>query len=335
MEIVAVRKDGVELGLLRDILGADIDVGSTNDFVLTIDAGDWLSSDLIRDADHWYAEGYGEAGGRIKCIKSSTKNNQVQLSGYTWRGMLSKKIIEPPEGEDYRIVSGEANTVLAGLIDPCFDGFFVVSDEDSGIEISKYQFKRYTDLLSGIVEMLYGVSARIEITYHVGGFSSNVYTPGYVSIRAVPIVDYSDEIEYSQDGMIDFTAKDYRMGVNHLICLGKGELKDRQIVHLYMDEDGNVSQTQTFTGVDEITETYDYSTAESLEDLISYGTARLKERANYKKLEISLNEIDAQIGDIVGGRERITGISLKKQIQNIILKIDGKGSLKITHKVGD
>lgn len=87
--------------------------------------------------------------------------------------------------------------------------------------------------------------------------------------------------------------------------------------------------------MDEITEIYDYSTAETLEDLISYGTARLKERANYKKLEISLNEIDAQIGDIVGGRERITGISLKKQIQNIILKIDGKGRLKITHKVGD
>ena len=80
---------------------------------------------------------------------------------------------------------------------------------------------------------------------------------------------------------------------------------------------------------------YDYSSAESLEELEKGGIQRLRELSNYKSLKIGLNEIDAQIGDIVGGEEQITGISMKTQITNIIVKIDTKGKLTITHKVGD
>jgi len=45
--------------------------------------------------------------------------------------------------------------------------------------------------------------------------------------------------------------------------------------------------------------------------------------------------MDAQVGDIVGGQEQVTGITLKKQIAEIIFKIDSKGKLYITHKVGE
>lgn len=48
---------------------------------------------------------------------------------------------------------------------------------------------------------------------------------GYVSIRAVQVKDYSETLEYSQDGEVQFTVKDYRGGVNHLICAGKGQMK--------------------------------------------------------------------------------------------------------------
>ena len=335
MELIAVKRDGTELGLLRDVRKADIDIGVTNDFAITFDAASWIDNEVLANADYWYAEGYGEIGGRIQCVKSMTQSKQVQLSGYTWRGLLAKKIIEPDAGMDYKTVSGEANTVLAGLITSRFGGFFTVSGEDSGIDVGTYQFNRYCTLLDGIVDMLHRVGARIDISYRCGTYELGSYVPGAVVVRAVPIVDYSNEIEYSQDGKIDFVAKDYRMGVNHLICLGQGDLKERQVVHLYMDSAGTVSTEQSLFGFEEITEVYDYSSAESTEELIKGGTARLRERANYKKLEIALNDIDAEIGDIVGGRERVTGIALKKQIKNIILKIDSKGRLKITHKVGD
>lgn len=334
MEIVSVAKDSTELGMLRDIRGLDVDIGVTNDFQITSSAASW-SDDILSEADYWYADGYGEVGGRIGCIKSITGKKQVQLMGYTWRGLLDKHIISPDSGEDYKIVSGEANAVLKELIEPCFGGLYVVASETSPYIIRNYQFKRYETLLSGIVSMLYNVGAKLDIQYVPGRFTASTFNPGYVQIRAVPIVDYSNEIEFSQDGKIDFTAQDYRMGVNHLICLGKGELKDRQVIHLYSDQDGNISETQHYFGADEIAAVYDYSSAESLSELKSYGIQRAKELANYKALQISLNEIQAQIGDIVGGQELITGITLKKQIAQIIVKVDSKGKLSITHKVGD
>jgi len=335
MELISVKEDGVELGLLKDVRGLDVSIGGSNDFVITFNSGDWQNNEALLEADYWYADGYGEVGGKIRCIKSSTKEKKVKASGYTWRGLMEKKIIEPPEGEDYRVVSGEANAVLAELIEPCFGGFFVVSDENSGFEISSHQFKRYETLLAGTVDMLYEVGAKLEISFVPGYSTVSSFVPGYVLVKAVAIIDYSNEIEYSQDGKVDFTAEANRMGVNHLICLGQGELKDRQVVHLYMDEEGNISTEQSLTGVDEITDVYDYSSAESLEDLIVYGKKRLKEQGNYTTLQISLNEMDAQVGDIVGGQEQVTGITLKKQIAEIIFKIDSKGKLYITHKVGE
>ncbi len=334
MELISVRKDGEELGLLK-VSGLDVDIGNSNDFVITFSSADWEGNEVLTDADYWYADGFGEIGGRIRCITSSTASKTVKVSGQTWRGMLDKKIIEPDAGENYKVVSGEANQILSQLITPRFGGFFVVPDKATEFTIRSYQFKRYQSLLSGIVEMLYSVGAKLEINFIPGYFTAHTYTPGYVQIEAVPIIDYSNEIEYSQDGKIDFTAKDYRMGVNHLICLGQGELKDRQVIHLYVDSDGIISDTQTQFGVDEIAEVYDYSSAESLDELRSYGEARLKSLMDYKSLKISLNQIDAQIGDIVGGQEQITGITLKKQISNIIVKVDSKGKLTITHKVGD
>ncbi len=334
MELISVRKDGVELGLLN-VSGLDVDIGKTNDFEITFSSADWAGNEILTDADHWYADGYGEIGGRIRCITSSTAAKTVKASGFTWRGLLSKKIIEPDPGADYKIVSGEANQVLSQLIMPRFGGFFVVPNTKTQFNIKSHQFKRYESLLSGIVDMLYEVGAKLEISFVPGTFNANDYIPGYVAIQAVPIIDYSNEIEYSQDGKIDFIAKDYRMGVNHLICLGKGELKDRQVIHLYVDENGNISDTQTQFGVDEIAEIYDYSSAESLTELRSYGITRLKELGDYKSLKISLNQMDAQIGDIVGGQEQITGITLKKQIADIIVKVDKRGRLTMTHKVGD
>lgn len=335
MELISVAENGVELGFLKDVRGLDVSVGGSNDFVITFNSADWDGNEALVEADYWYADCYGEIGGKIGCIESSTGERKVKASGYTWRGMLDNKIIAPFEGQNYRVVSGEANSVMASLIEPCFGGFFLVSGENSGFIIQNHQFKRYETLLDGLVDMLYEVNAKLEINFVPGKYSASTFTPGYIQVKAVPIIDYSNEIEYSQDGKIDFTARDYRMGVNHLICLGQGELKDRQVVHLYMDKDGNISTTQTQFGVDEIIEVYDYSSAESLDDLISYGKKRLKERGNYTTLKINLNDMDAKIGDIVGGQEQVTGITLKKQIAEIIIKIDSKGKLYITHKVGE
>ncbi len=51
--------------------------------------------------------------------------------------------------------------------------------------------------------------------------------PCYILIEAVPITDYSAQIELSQDSRLNFTMDDKQDGVNHLVVTGKGEMQER------------------------------------------------------------------------------------------------------------
>ena len=66
-----------------------------------------------------------EFGGIIGKVLTSTTLDYVELKGYTWRGRLEQKIISPPAGSDYKIVSGELNAVLKSLIEPEYDGLLL------------------------------------------------------------------------------------------------------------------------------------------------------------------------------------------------------------------
>ena len=136
-------------------------------------------------------------------------------------------------------------------------------------------------------------------------------------------MDYGDDVEISQDGQINFTSKTCQRGVNHLICLGKGDLKDRIVVHLYAQPDGSISQSQYYTGIDEIAEIYDNNNAEA-DTLTESGTQKLQELMNYQTFTAAANDsdnINIDIGDTISGRDYITGTYIKKPIAQKILKI--------------
>ena len=46
-----------------------------------------------------------EFGGIIEDVLTDTTLDYVELKGYTWRGRMAMKAIEPPAGSDYRVVS--------------------------------------------------------------------------------------------------------------------------------------------------------------------------------------------------------------------------------------
>ena len=123
-----------------------------------------------------------------------------------------------------------------------------------------------------------------------------------------------------------------RTGINHLICLGQGELKNRIVEHLYVDANGVISQTQTFFGENEIAETYDYAGA-TREDLIKSGADQLKGELNLNEFAIELeSEREVQIGDIVGSRDYITGYTVTAPITTKIVKFED-GSVNIEYKL--
>jgi len=260
-----------------------------------------------------------EIGGVLGEVSSSTATNTLIWLGYTWRGLMEKKVIVPPEGQDYYTVNGELNTILRNLIEPMFGGVFVVPEINTGA-IIKYQFDRYCTLLSGITKMLKSIGYRLEISYNEGVSNGS----GWVEVSAVPIVDYSNDIELSQDSRLNFTMKDKMNTVNHLIVLGKGELQERNVFHLYAQEDGSLGQTQFYFGVDEIVEVYENTSIDTAE-LENAAFEEFEKRRNSKSFEMDVESlgIDVAIGDIIGGRDYITGMYMAKPLANIIIKISG------------
>ena len=318
-DIIVAAPDGTELRCML-FSEYDFEVGDEeNSFLVTIPRPEWES---VANDSRIYIPGT-EYGGLYKRLESDTKNNSVAVGGLTWRGMLQKKILCPPAGQDYATDSGELNAILGARVSAAFPGLFVGSSESTGVTVS-YQYYRYVTLYDGLKALLKSVGYKMQIEYD--------QMQRKVVVSAAPIVGYSSEIEYSSDMSADYSMIIDRTGINHLICLGQGELKNRIVEHRYVDGNGVISQTQTFFGENEIAETYDYAGA-TREDLIKSGADQLKGELNLNEFAIELeSEREVQIGDIVGSRDYITGYTVTAPITTKIVKFED-GFVNIEYKL--
>ena len=311
--VILANENLRELGAIKDA-NVTVDLNGDRTFSVQIARSNWRPeltfSSLI------YIMGT-EYGGIIGEVLTDTTLDYVELKGMSWRGRLAKKIIQPPTGSDYKTVSGELHTVMKSLIEPEFDGLFVVSQEDTGVNVSNYQFDRYCTLYDGLVKMLKSKWYRLQLS-----FRREQGEPGYLYIEAVPIVDYSNRIELSRDCQLNYTMDDKRNGVNHLIVAGKGELQDRNVLHLYVQEDGSIGTQQYYTGLQEIAEIYENTSTET-DELQSKSEERIRELMNKKtfKMDVAKLGLDVGIGDIVGGRDYLTGMYMAKPVENIVYEL--------------
>ena len=319
MDLILANKDGNDICSLV-YTKSDFSIGNTNDFEISIELCDW--NEKIKVGCRVYSP-KSEIGGIIGGIKTDTASDTITLTGYTWRGLLKKKIISPPQNEAYKKVSGDLNDILSEIIDGTFNDVIIAKQSKSGISIT-YQFDRYTDMLSGFSKMLLQKNYKLKIEY----IQQEQGAAGFVEVSAVPIFDYSQKIELSQDSQVNFISEQINNACNHLIALGKGELTDREVIHLYADRNGVVSNVQTFFGIDEVCETYENVSSENLkEDALKEFDNRIAKSTF--KMDIASLGIDVDIGDIVGGRDYITGISAKKPLfEKIITTENGLTSIQ-------
>lgn len=308
MELTYTDTNYKDLGVLN-FQKSDFDIGGDNNFEISIPLTSWVSG--IDFGSLIYEEGY-ETGGVVSAIETATDEQLVKLKGYTWRGYLANHIIEPPSGQDYLTVSGDVNACISSVINNKYSGLIMGSSQPAGVNISNYQFKRYVTVLDGLTEMLKTVEYKLKITHTIDGT---------VEVSAVPVVDYSENIELSQDSRINFKIENNKGSVNHLICLGAGELKNRTVLHLYLDSKGNIGTTQYFFGINEIMQTYDNANSENLR---ADGEKEFKNLLNgYSfSMDIQALGIDVDIGDIIGGRDYITGITVKKPLKSKIITFE-------------
>lgn len=322
MEFIVCTSDKMEQRRIPDTASIDFDIGDTNDVEITCQKG-------MLDFGMYLICPGTEYGALIEETDTWTNDTEEKWLGNAFRRFLQEFIIEPPAGQDYKIVSGDAHDVMRQVLNGAFNGLFTVPEELSGIDVGTYQFERYTDALSGFTKMLKKKNARVNIEIKQGGSNE----PFSVMLSAVPIQNLSSEIEYSQDSKIAINLKESKRGINHLICLGKGELKDRQVVHLYAQLDGSISQTRKYyTGLKERTAVYELSYAEDLNELIEGGTERLKELMNTKTMGMTIQDVDLQIGDIIAGRDYDTGMYLQKPVVQKIVKVES-GDITVDYKV--
>lgn len=321
MDLIYTNANKEDVGVL---LAYDLDLAfgaDENDFECRIQ----MSEHCCEAGAFLYIEGT-EYGGIIDKIKSDTTEGEVVYYGRTWHGILDSKILEPDSGEAYLVVSGEANAVIGTLLERMgLSGLFRAEYVSSGLTISSYKMHRYVTGYDGIKKMLASVGGKLEFTYQ----------DGMVILSAVPVHDYSVDEEFDSD-QIGFEVTKKHNSVNHLVCLGSGELENRMVVHLYVDESGEISQTQTLFDLDEYSAVYDYSDVESEEELIKSGTSRLKELWEPDSMTIDFDS-DSDIydvGDVVGAVDNVTGINIYAEITKKIVTITN-GKINISYKVGE
>lgn len=321
MEFIVCNAEKMELGLLPEYISVDLDIGDTND------------AEIIADKGHldygMYLICPGTEYGVLLEEKDSWTNGEEETwRGNTFRGFLKQFIICPPDGQDYLTVNGDAHAILKEVLSNAFDGMFTIPETPSGITLNG-SFDRYTDALTGFTKLLDAKGARLNIEIKQGGSNE----PFFVVLSAVLKSNLSADIEYSQDSKVAIHFTESRRGINHLVCLGKGELKDRQVVHLYAQLDGSIAQDKPYyTGLKERTAVYDYNNVESVEELIKGGKERLKELMDYRKMEMDVQDLEAQIGDTIAGRDYDTGFYLQKPITGKIVRMH-EGEISVEYKV--
>lgn len=327
MELIRTDIYGQELG---HVLNANIDfeIGESdniNDFEIEFKRWYWDGS--IQYGSRIYSPNT-EYGGIVQEITTDSGLNVIRAKGYTWRGMMTKKVIEPLSGQDYAVASGELNSIIKEKVEKAFPGLFYGIESSTKVNVN-YQFDRYCTLYEGLKKMLKSVGYRMDIKYLQG----NVGKAGYVIVQAVKINDLSEEYEFTNDNNMRFKTDDNRRGTNHLICLGKGELKNRIVIHLYVDKNGKIGKTPYYTGIDEITDVYDSSGSE-YEELLKNGTEKLNKDKSAMSYDMTMTKIEGviDIGDIVGGRDYLTGIAMTKPISRKIWTISS-GKEKIEYKL--
>lgn len=288
--------------LIRPLFDVSLDTelnGGEYDFSVNIPLEDY--KDDLADGNLIVVAG-SEIGGVIGKHVTNTADKECVISGYTWRGLMFHKVISP------QTVSGELNTVLRNLFSGRFGNTIKVSTESTGKNIS-YTFDSYTDLLHGVIDMLKSVKYRMQIVFKYD--QPNI--GGYVEVSAVPIVDHSSDIELSQDSKLNFIFTNKKNGINHLVCIGKDE-----ILNLYADANGRISTNQYYFGIDEIADVFEATSSEG-DELRQAGEERLAEIMNSQTFEMDIEQlnIDISIGDILGGRDQVSGNYMSAPINQL------------------
>lgn len=317
VDLICADENGVPFHAVSDCV-LDCAWGSgENDFELTLYDGT-----VLPDRGLVYVDGT-EVGGIVDHMKDELSDgvSVVTYSGRSWHGMLAGKVLQPDSGQDYLKVSGPVNQVLSNLLARIGLSDVFKVRADSTKTIPTFRFDRYCTAYDGIRRMLAANDLKLMFQE----------VDGTIWMYAMPVVAHDDTVD---SDLVDFSiTKDYRR-TNHMIGLGKGDLRNRLVVHYYADGSGKVSNTRTFDGRDEIAAVYDYSSAEK-DELDKQTKKQLQDLQGAGAVDVTVHDgLSLDVGDRVAGRDHVTGLTVTAIVLKKIVKLSG-GLLSVSYEVGD
>lgn len=280
-----------------------------------------FSSPALSGGEYVYMDGTAY-GGVVDEVVTQSGSTVQTYRGRTWHGVLAGKVIAPDPGADYVTVSGDANECIGWVLARVgLSDLFEARTAASGVAVSGYRFARFVDAYAGLCAMLAASGAKLML----------MMRSGTVEVWAEPVRTISGQAD--TDVMALELTSTHRT-VNHLVCAGEGELGKRVRLDLYADAYGNVGETQSLFGVDEIAAYYDYTGAD-LETLRRDGTKALLEMQTQGAVETEVTGAgDWDVGDVLVARDSRVGRSVTVPIVKKVVRVGG-GMLATSYEVGD
>ena len=334
MIFIHAGADFEEHGVIGEIMSADMEVSQATDaelidntFSVTVAESVW-EADPILEGHHIYALD-SEWGGPVTLVRHSTRDRSVTVQGPTWRGLLFQRRIEPGPGDDYLVLTGvDANAAISAAVGDKYGSLVYVDPAASGITVSAQW--RYQTVAGGLHSVLRAYGARLAVRFN------NVLDRIELSAEAVDSL--TDEIEISQDYGVDFTSVTGNVELaNHCLALGSGELAGRTVLNVYRyNGQYYTTRPEGLAYEDLRTVILDYPNAEDADDLLQSAIEKLSETAPEQSItvdQLTAEISDVELGDLIGVRDRLTGMAAESEITSKILKITD-GNLSIDVKVG-
>lgn len=260
-----------------------------------------------------YAEG-SDVGGIVTGYSSDAAMGTFSIVGDTWTGVLDRRVVGPDSGSDYLTLSGDVRDIVASLVSRAgLADLFRVADGGTGIKAS-HTFTGSTSSEQQDAGRYMGAWAAIWQACVDHGCKCSLAwseTERRVIVTVSRRSDYTDD--EAQSAGLATVGVSLRRPTNHLVCLGKGDLRAREVLHLYADSSGNVSTTQTIKGVDEIADVYDDSSAEG-DKLRADGTKKLREAwQSSQEVTVKSGTTSAtfDLGDVIGGTDPWSGLTAR------------------------
>lgn len=305
IKIIATDTNGRDIGVIRGA-SATLSIGDDSSFSLSCPESCALPG--VGCGSVIYADGT-ELGGIVDApgSDSTQQTHLATYSGRTWSGVLNSYVIRPDAGKTHYTDTGDANAVISRLIKRLGIGeLFSVPSKESGITLALKV--RYGLAYDELTQALY---AAVSDDNPHGGRLSFKWEGEHVLLSAVAAIDWGEcEREAARTPM---RLVHMERPINHLVCLGQGEMLERTVIDLFADKDGNISETQTLFGLEERADVYDYGSSED-EELRKAGVELLERYQNESECDIDGDATQAHVGDIVAGRDSRLGVYVSARV---------------------